>query len=231
VLHTPGDGKLKSTVYAVFGREFTAGLLPVDYTLDHVRVWGFVSKPSAARPNRRMQHFFINGRYVKSRTAMVAMEQAFKNSIMVGKFPACVLHLELNCQTIDVNVHPTKLEVRFINERPVFDAIYHGVKTALQEGDTPSVMTFPQEKKPVLPQTKPVSGVQMTLPSPPPFAEKKAPITRIVLPTGPTEMSEDAKRKMVETIAGTKPISPVSAPVLHDSGAVSSPKPWREIAP
>ncbi|MDD5952814.1 MAG: DNA mismatch repair endonuclease MutL [Oscillospiraceae bacterium] len=141
-LHTPGDGKLKSAVYAVFGKEFTAGLLPVDYTLDHVRVWGFVSKPTAARPNRRMQHFFLNGRYVKCKTAMVAMEQAFKTSIMVGKFPACVLHLEVNCRAVDVNVHPTKLEVRFVNERPIFDGVYHAVKTALQTEDTPPVMTF-----------------------------------------------------------------------------------------
>lgn len=151
LLHTPGDGKLKSAVYAVFGREFTTGLMPVDYTLDHVHVWGFVSKPSAARPNRRMQHFFINGRYVKSRTAMVAMEQAFKNSIMVGKFPSCVLHIELNCQAVDVNVHPTKLEVRFVNERPVFDAVFHAVKTALHQEDTPTVMSFREEKKPALP--------------------------------------------------------------------------------
>ena len=162
VLHTPGDGKLKSAVYAVFGREFTNGLMPVEYTLEHVRVWGFVSKPAASRPNRRMQHFFINGRTVKCRTAMVAMEQAFKNSIMVGKFPSCVLHLELNTQAVDVNVHPTKLEVRFVNERPVFDAVYHAVKTALQQGDSPTVLQFRQEEKPAAPVLpKQESGAQM----------------------------------------------------------------------
>lgn len=142
-LHTPGDGKLKSAVFAVFGREFTSGLIPVDYSLNGLRVRGFVSRPANARPNRSMQQFFINGRYVKSRTAMVALEQAFKGSLMVGKFPACVLHLEIAYRAVDVNVHPAKLEVRFLNERPVFDVIYHGVKTALNRGDAPSHITLP----------------------------------------------------------------------------------------
>lgn len=161
ILHTPGDGKLKSAVYAVFGREFSAGLLPVEYTLNGVRVWGFVTKPTAARPNRRMQQFFINGRYVKSQTARVALEQAFKNSIMVGKFPGCVLHIELNCAAVDVNVHPTKLEVRFVNERPVFDAVYHGVKTALSGGDTPPVVTFPEKKSLTLQEEEPPSQMEL----------------------------------------------------------------------
>ncbi|HBN79808.1 MAG TPA: DNA mismatch repair endonuclease MutL [Ruminococcaceae bacterium] len=142
-LHTPGDGKLKSAVFAVFGREFTSGLIPVDYSLNGLCVRGFVSRPANARPNRSMQQFFINGRYVKSRTAMVALEQAFKGSLMVGKFPACVLHLEIAYRAVDVNVHPAKLEVRFLNERPVFDVIYHGVKTALNRGDAPSHITLP----------------------------------------------------------------------------------------
>ena len=146
-LHTPGDGKLKSAVYSVFGKEFTSGLISVNYQLDGVKVYGFISKPAMARPNRSMQQFFINGRCVKSRTAMVALEQAFKGALMVGKFPACILHLELSFQAVDVNVHPSKLEVRFLNERPIFDAIYHGVKTALNQGDTPSILNFSSEKK------------------------------------------------------------------------------------
>lgn len=162
-LHTPGDGKLKSAVYAVFGKEFTAGLIPVNYELNGVKVWGFVSKPAAARPNRSMQQFFINGRYIRSRTAMVAMEEAFKGTLMVGKMPACVLHLEISCRSVDVNVHPAKIEVRFVNEKPIFDAVYHGVKTALNQGDAPHVMTL---NKPVLPAfTQPEPSVQMQFPS------------------------------------------------------------------
>lgn len=135
LLRTFGDGKLLSAIYSVFGKDFAKGLIPVDYTLDSVTVKGYISKPINARPNRNMQNFFINGRFVKTRTGMAALEEAYKGSIMVGKFPSAVLQLTVPYEIIDVNVHPAKIEVRFINERPVFDAIYHAVKTALQQGD------------------------------------------------------------------------------------------------
>lgn len=135
VLRTFGDGKLWSAIYSVFGKDFAKGLIPVDYTLDSVTVKGYISKPINSRPNRNMQNFFINGRFVKTRTGMAALEEAYKGSIMVGKFPSAVLQLTVPYEIIDVNVHPAKIEVRFINERPVFDAIYHAVKTALQQGD------------------------------------------------------------------------------------------------
>ena len=135
VLRTFGDGKLLSAIYSVFGKDFAKGLIPVDYTLDSVTVKGYISKPINSRPNRNMQNFFINGRFVKTRTGMAALEEAYKGSIMVGKFPSAVLQLTVPYEIIDVNVHPAKIEVRFIKERPVFDAIYHAVKTALQQGD------------------------------------------------------------------------------------------------
>ncbi len=141
-LKTSGDGKLKSAVYSVYGRDFATGLIPVDYSLNGVRVWGYISKPNMARPNRNMQNFFINGRYVKTRTASAAVEEAFKGSIMVGKFPSCVLHFEVALDVIDVNVHPAKIEVRFINERPVFDAVYHAVKSALLNFDSKKGLVF-----------------------------------------------------------------------------------------
>ena len=144
-LKTFGDGKLMSSIYSVFGREFANGLIPVEYQLDAIKVSGYVSKPVHARPNRNMQNFFINGRYVKSRTVMAALEEAFKHSIMVGKFPSCVLNLTLPYEIIDVNVHPSKIEVRFINERPVFDAVYHAVKSALMQFDTQKQVTFKKE--------------------------------------------------------------------------------------
>lgn len=135
-LKTPGDSNLKSAIYSVYGREFAQGLITVDYKLNGISVTGFISKPQNSRKNRNMQSFFINGRFVKSRTAMAALEEAYKGSVMTGKFPACVLHISLSCEVVDVNVHPAKIEVRFINERPVFDAVYHSVKTALLNGDT-----------------------------------------------------------------------------------------------
>lgn len=145
VLRTFGDGKLISAIYSVFGKDFAKGLIPVEYQLDAIKVYGYISKPEHSRPNRNMQNFFINGRYIKTRTAMVALEEAFKGSIMVGKFPSCVLNMELPCEIIDVNVHPSKLEVRFINERPVFDAIYHAVKSSLMKYDSRKKASFKKE--------------------------------------------------------------------------------------
>ncbi len=136
VLKTFGDGKLLSAIYSVFGKDFSNGLIPVEYKLDSIRIYGYVSKPQNSRPNRNMQNFFINGRYVRTKTAMVALDEAFKGSIMVGKYPSCVLNIEIPYEMIDVNVHPSKIEVRFINERPVFDTVYHAVKSSLMKYDS-----------------------------------------------------------------------------------------------
>ena len=134
-LLTPGDGDLYSCAYAVYGKAFADQLMPVDYEADGVRVHGLIIRPLAARQNRTMQSFFINGRYVKTRTGQVALEEAYKHAIQAGRFPACILHIELPRGLVDVNVHPAKVEVRFQNERPVFSAIYHGVQNALAAHD------------------------------------------------------------------------------------------------
>lgn len=147
VLNTSGDGKIKSAIYSVYGRDFANGLIPVNYELKGITVKGYITKPVNARPNRSMQNFFINGRYVKSVTAMAAIEEACKGNVMVGKFPACVLHITIPFEAIDVNVHPSKIEVRFINERPVFDAVYHAVKTSLNNNDERKSVTFNNIKK------------------------------------------------------------------------------------
>ena len=131
---TDGSGDLYTAIYAILGKEFAHDLIPVSYEDGMNQVTGFVGKPLYSRSNRTFQNFFINGRYVKSKTAMVALEQAFKGSLMVGKFPSCVLHIELSYRAVDVNVHPNKLEVRFINEKPIFDAVYHGAAYAGQGG-------------------------------------------------------------------------------------------------
>lgn len=136
VLKTAGDGKLMSSIYAVYGRNFASTLIPVDYELNGMKLTGYISRPTNGRANRNMQNTFINGRFVKSRTISVALEEACKGSIMIGKFPSCVLNLQISPEAVDVNVHPSKIEVRFINERPVFDTVYHGVKSALLRGDS-----------------------------------------------------------------------------------------------
>ncbi len=147
-LRTPGDGKQLSAIRAVYGKEFASGLIPVSYSLNNVSVEGFVSKPVNARPNMSMQIFFINGRYVKSKTMQAALEEACKGAVMIGKHPACVLSVKISCAAVDVNVHPAKLEVRFTNERPVFDCVYWGVKNSLSENDERKEFKIP-EKRPV----------------------------------------------------------------------------------
>lgn len=141
-LITSGNGDLKSTIYSVFGREFANSLIPVDYEINNMHVSGFVTKPSMSRKSRGMQFFFINSRLVKSQTAMAALEQAYRNSIMVGRFPGCVLNIECNSSFVDVNVHPAKIEVRFANEKPVFELVYYGVKNAIEMLDTPKEAHF-----------------------------------------------------------------------------------------
>ena len=130
-LKTSGDGKLNSAIYSVFGRDFATSMIEVDYKLGAVEVKGFISKPESARPTRSMQTFFVNGRFVKTRTAAAAVDEAAKGSVMVGKFLSCVLNISMSFSAVDVNVHPAKIEVRFVNERPIFDAVYHAVKSAL----------------------------------------------------------------------------------------------------
>jgi len=149
-LITSGNGDLKSTVYSVFGKEFSSSLLDVDYSVNGMRVSGVVTKPSASHKSRAMQFFFINSRLVKSQTAMAALEQAYKNAIMVGKFPGCVLNIECDTAFVDVNVHPAKIEVRFANERPVFELVYYGVKSAIEMQDTPKEVVFREPTKPVV---------------------------------------------------------------------------------
>lgn len=135
-LITPGDSRLKSAIYSVFGRVFADSLIEVNYELDGVKVEGYTCKPFAARPSRSMQFFYLNKRFIKSRSCMASMENAYKNTIMVGKFPSCVLNITIPPQTVDVNVHPAKTEVRFSDERRVSSAVYYAVKSAIEELDS-----------------------------------------------------------------------------------------------
>lgn len=135
-LMTPGDGKINTTVYSVLGREFAGTLMEVDGGLDGIGVKGLTCKPVSCRPTRNYQFVFLNGRLVRSGTVTAAVEQAYKNSAMIGKFPGFVLYLSVPLDTVDVNVHPAKTEVRFSDERRIFDAVYSSVRSALSKGDT-----------------------------------------------------------------------------------------------
>ena len=133
VFFSPGDGRMDSCVYSLLGRDAAAGLLRAESEGSGVTVTGFVSSPRAGRGNRSAQYFFCNGRPIHSLTLQAALEQAYKNTLMVGRFPACVLYITLSCAAVDVNVHPTKNEVKFSDEHSVFDGVYHAALGALEQ--------------------------------------------------------------------------------------------------
>ncbi len=137
---TAGDGKIYSAVYSVYGRDFANSMLEVDYTWQGMHITGFTVKPLSAKPNRRFQNFFVNKRYVKSRACAAALEEAYRNLLMTGKFPACVLYIDIPPNTIDVNVHPTKIEVRFSDEKLMHEAVFFAVKNSLMKNDRPNEM-------------------------------------------------------------------------------------------
>ena len=154
-LFSPGDSSLKNSVYTAYGKDYANGTIPVDYETDGVHVTGLIGKGTLGRPKRNYQSFFVNKRYIMSRTAVAALENAYKNQIMIGKFPMAVLNIEIDPAQIDINVHPTKLEVKFSNERAVYDAVYYGTKNALyampnvpkiERGDTKDEMPFGGEE-------------------------------------------------------------------------------------
>ncbi|MBR3978094.1 MAG: DNA mismatch repair endonuclease MutL [Oscillospiraceae bacterium] len=146
VLSTPGTGGLEAAIYCVYGRD-GGKMVKLDSHWDNYTLTGYVSKPTDARPSRNLQTFFVNGRPVKSRLLVAALEEAYRNQLMVGKFPACVLHLNLPATAVDVNVHPAKTEVKFLNEKAVFDCIHYGVLGALNKTpDRPQMQFKPAPK-------------------------------------------------------------------------------------
>lgn len=152
-LSTPGNGSLQAAVYCVYGREF-ADMAEVKSKWDDYKISGFVCKPTNARPSRNLQTFFVNNRPVKSRLLVSALEEAYRNQLMVGKFPTCVLHLELPPAAVDVNVHPAKTEVKFLNEKAVFDCVHYGVLAALNKTPDRPQVQFKQPKAEI-PAVKP----------------------------------------------------------------------------
>ena len=154
-LSTAGDGKLTSAVYAVFGRQMAKEMIPVDSHWEKTSVSGLVSLPTASRGNRSNQLFFVNGRHVRSKTMTAALEEAYRNQMMSGRFPSCVLNIEVPLTSVDVNVHPAKTEVRFLSEKSIFDSIYYGVLSALGKASGKKDVTFsrqnPTQEQPAMP--------------------------------------------------------------------------------
>lgn len=158
---TPGNSEYYSAVYAVFGKQFAAGLIPVENIYRDTSVTGYVTSPLFTRANRTMQHFFVNGRSVRSPLCCAALEEAFRNTIMVGKFPACVLCINTDPAKIDANIHPTKTEVRFTEEKTVFDAVYFAVKNALLGYDESREIKLPPVQRAEEQKSAPVEPVSV----------------------------------------------------------------------
>ena len=146
-LHTDGQGDRMAAIYAIYGRELANNMLPVDGSWEKLRVRGFVTKPTATRGNRAWQSFFVNNRYIKSRLLSAAVEEAYRNQIMVGRFPACVLVIDMPVQAVDVNVHPAKTEVKFLSEREVFDAVHYAVLSTLSRAAGRPEWKAPEKKQ------------------------------------------------------------------------------------
>ncbi|HOL80017.1 MAG TPA: DNA mismatch repair endonuclease MutL, partial [Clostridiales bacterium] len=138
VLFTPGDGKLISAIHSALGKEFADTLIPLSYSFEGLSAEGYISLPSFSRVNRNQQYFYINGRFVKIPVGASALDTAYKNSIMVGKFPACVINISIPPETVDVNVHPAKTEVRFSDEKRIFSLVFHAAQSSLAKFDAPS---------------------------------------------------------------------------------------------
>lgn len=160
VLMTQGNGDLRSAVYNIFGKEISEALIPVEYEYQTIKIKGFVSRPLNNRPNRNMQFVFVNGRYVRVPVAAAALDEAYKNRIMVGKFPMCFLFIDIPAGKVDVNVHPAKTEIRFSEDAKIFETVFYSVKSALNKGDDVRPGISLREKRDITAKKEPES-VQM----------------------------------------------------------------------
>lgn len=177
---TPGDGRKESAVYSLLGRDIANKLLPCKGDGEGVFVSGFISTPANGRGNRSQQYFFCNGRYIKSQLLQTAVEQAYKNTLLTGRFPACVIYLDLSFGSVDVNVHPAKTEVRFSDEKRVFDIVYQTVKLCLDVEEKPVELALSESTRKAISEPKPDFYRTMSSESYRAFAERspKAPVQR-----------------------------------------------------
>lgn len=226
IFFSPGDNKLDSCVYSLLGRELAKTLLPCESEVDGVRVHGFISSPSAGRGSRAQQHFFCNGRWIRSAALQAALEQAYRNTLLVGRFPACVLYVELSCAAVDVNVHPAKTEVKFSHERAVFDAVYYGARAALEAEKEPVATLSKTAAKP-----EPAPKADPFLPAAPSRnAAPAAPVfsgARTYAPAAPAEEAVSFRSPTASAFAAPR----VTPPPVFTPSAPAAPQPPRPIAP
>lgn len=207
IYQTAGDGDLSGAVRTVFGKEIARGMIPVSYEYQGMRLEGLVCAPAESRKNRNLQTFYINRRFVRTKTGLAALEQAYKNRIMVGKFPYCVLFVSMDHASVDVNVHPTKTEVRFSDEQPVFYLIYYGVLSALDGAQRAPAHAAPsaQPQQPTLHSARGREEIQAQY--------------RFLMPQAkPADKPVQSAEKREEPIAPSPVISPIPAELDLSSG-------------
>lgn len=230
---SPGDNKLDSCVYSLLGRELAKTLLPCESEVDGVRVHGFISSPAAGRGSRAQQHFFCNGRWIRSAALQAALEQAYRNTLLVGRFPACVLYVELSCAAVDVNVHPAKTEVKFSHERAVFDAVYYSARAALEAEKEPVATLSKTAAKPepapkadpfvpAAPKVAPAAAQHPPAPAAPTFAP-----ARTYAPAAPAEEAVSFRSPTASAFAAPR----VTPPPVFTPPAPAAPQPPGPIAP
>lgn len=226
VLSTPGNGDLADTVWAVCGKEYATGLLPMSGELGGIAVAGLICRPTACKPTKNGQYVFLNGRFVKSGTVAAALEQAYKGSAMIGKYPSAVINLTVPFGAVDVNVHPAKTEVRFSDEKRIFDAVYYAVKSALAAGDTRPEMHLSPKKKPAFATMTAEEYRQTALPVSTP-AQKTPPARTVPAPL-PVKRPEPVSAR----VAASTPFRPeADEPILPTPAPAPAPAPVPAPAP
>ena len=226
---SPGDNKLDSCVYSLLGRELAKTLLPCESEVDGVRVHGFISSPAAGRGSRAQQHFFCNGRWIRSAALQAALEQAYRNTLLVGRFPACVLYVELSCAAVDVNVHPAKTEVKFSHERAVFDAVYYGARAALEAERAPAAAVPKQSVPKPEPASAPAPKADPFLPAAPGrSAAPAAPVVsgaRTYAPAAPAEEAVSFRSPTASAFAAPRVTPPPVFPAPARTAPAAQPMP------
>lgn len=234
-LQTSGDGERLAAIYTVFGRELAKNMLAVNGTWEKFHVTGYITKPTATRGNRALQYFFLNGRFIRSRLLSAALEEAYRNQMMTGRFPACVLELQMPLEAVDVNVHPAKTEVKFLNERAVFDAVHYAALSTLSNASGRVAMQMP--KSPAL-DAQPAAPQQAVKPMERPAARPTVnPNFYQTMQAGEYRRQAGAQPRTVLAsqvqypTRTPKPVEPAMPPVEKAPSPIAPPQPESVVAP
>ena len=234
-MQTSGDGERLAAIYTVFGRELAKNMLAVNGTWEKFHVTGYITKPTATRGNRALQYFFLNGRFIRSRLLSAALEEAYRNQMMTGRFPACVLELQMPLEAVDVNVHPAKTEVKFLNERAVFDAVHYAALSTLSNASGRVAMQMPKSPAP---DAQPAAPQQTARPAERPAARPAVnPNFYQTMQAGEYRRQAGAQPRTVLAsqvqypTRTPKPVEPAMPPVEKAPSPIAPPQPEPVVTP